>query len=213
MRAFLRRELCKEFKNQIASVFPRSGLITDKTAGQNGMVWRSSSSPSLHFFVVLCVAEDLDQFMVEIGWNVAAEFPWTEPFSRLENLAAPSGRGRLSHLWTQTGADPAWAIVPRDSSSRRNERLAAQASGDWETANRLLRESKLSPEEAMSRIPSLVEDAIEKIEQYGIPRFVDVARSKGGTWEPGGGEVRKTNLNRDADALSQGSLPSKTMTL
>jgi hypothetical protein len=124
----------------------------------------------LTFFVTLQGMKRYDQFFVEVAWSESGDFPW----GATGQVAAdkPEGRESLGFLWQKSGPEPVWDIVPEVT-----RRVAAYLDGPPGTPLADTTPDQ-SDAELMPRIPPLVEDAVTKFGEFGLPLFRQVAAAR-----------------------------------
>jgi hypothetical protein len=137
-------------------------------------IWSWKNSANLTFFVLLQAFEREDQFVVEIAWSEDGEYPW-HVVGNL-NVEQSHGRDRLGQLWRQGADEPVWDVTP--------EKTVAQQ--EALEALRLGESPKYPPDppvdQILPRVCPLVRDAVTKLEEYGIPLFRQIAKSRGLAW-------------------------------
>lgn len=170
MRGRLWKKVSTNFQRELEKRFPQ--FVFDDTDGQF-WIWRWQVAPNLHFFVALQGFDRRDQFVLEVAWNRSREFLWSHG---AEDVSQPEGRERLSALWTKEGLVPSWDLAPEKTAADEEHR-EARARGEH-----LPYADDPPVELILPRIAPLVHDAIEKLEQYGIPLFRRVAAAHGIAW-------------------------------
>ena len=64
----------------------------------------------------------------------------------------------------------------------RGARLAAESRGEFQIARQMLARNSVTLEDAIARVTPLVEDAVGRLVEYGIPLFQRVASARGIEW-------------------------------
>ena len=147
------RAVREEFDAQLRIRLPQFVYVRgQKGLGAGARVYRHESSAGAFRFVILIISSTQDEFTVEVANAPNEEVPDFEPF--FDPTASGNGdtvRFRLSRFWHRQ--DPWWVIFPAKSTK---EFIA------------LLRDEP-PVEQGLLRIPSLVQDAVDKLEQYAVP--------------------------------------------
>ncbi len=174
MQAPLRKKTLELFRKKMKAQLPLFDLVSK---GRESPMWSLSVDPSLTFFILLSISHDYDKFYVEFAWSDEGEFPWkgvTEPgqtgrslFSSDITVEAPQCRERLPLLWTKH--DIAWSVVPELSGEERTRKILESDDDDFTWI-----EPDLPVQEALKRVPALVDDAVSKVAEYAIPLFKKV---------------------------------------
>jgi hypothetical protein len=176
MRKEIYKELVTRFTRELEQRLPqfqRGGVERD--AGDIP-IWAWELAPKVTFFVLLNVADNDDDFAIEVGWSDDGKYPWRSRGFRFTQLDAPTTRERLSFLWVTGKREYRWSIVPRESADTYLAKMAARRRGE---------KVSLRPppaEEALPRVAPLVEDAVQKLIDYGLPLFRRVVEQRGLTW-------------------------------
>ena len=142
-----------EFDAQLPSRLPGFALIRGhKGLGTGVRLYRREAGSSVFHFVLLLISSSHDEFTVEVGGASSPEIPVLEPFFEPSISGNKYNvRFRLSSYWDRQ--DPWWAIFPTNSTK---EFIA------------LLR-NEPPVEQGLARIPNLVQDSLDKLEQYAVP--------------------------------------------
>jgi hypothetical protein len=166
MRKEVLRRLREEFKQKIEA--DGDFLHATENGGAPGSdlyIWKFS--PELTFFVYLLPNPKSyhDAFMVELGWTSGTQFPRQAPMQNKQRLdLRVDGRIRLPSLWREqwrSALEPWWET---------GHSLASDIGDEFYTEKETLRR--------VAAVPELVEDAIKKIEEYGIPFFQRIAAER-----------------------------------
>lgn len=139
--------------------------------------WVWKAAPDLYFFVVLQGFDRKDQFVLEIAWSREDEFPWGA-FGDAD-AGKPELRERLGAIWNSARGERhehIWDLAPEKTAAD-VEHIEARARGAH-----LPYADDPPVELLLPRIGPLVHDAIEKLEQYGMPLFRRVAEAHGVKW-------------------------------
>jgi len=137
--------------------------------------WKSWSwrlAPNLVLFVALQTKERVDQFLVEVAWNEEGSFPWGAIGT--VDVGGREGRERLSRLWD--AEEPVWDVDP-EKTAHIAENFRARRDGKATTEPR-----DVPLGQAVPRVPALVADAVQKLDQYGMPLFRQVAKARQVKW-------------------------------
>jgi hypothetical protein len=133
--------------------------------------WEWRPADNLTFFLLLQPMEYLDQFTLELAWSESGDFPWAALGKKRVDRAR--GRLRLPDLWTQGAVEFLWDVDPAKSTATK----VYLESLSKETA---LAPPQDSPdEEVLPRLRALARESIDKLEQYGLPLFQQVAEVRG----------------------------------
>ena len=133
--------------------------------------WQWRVTDNLTFFVLLQPIDYLDQFTLEIAWSESGDFPWGAMGKKKVERA--KGRLRLPDLWTQGPVEFLWDVDPAKTAATKLylESLRTE---------KALAAPKDSPdEEVLPRVRALAHEAVDKLEQYGLPLFLQVAEVRG----------------------------------
>ena len=174
MRRKIRKELIGQFRREFERRFPQFKRHTKKS---DDPIWAWALAFNLTFFVMLQPFDDKDEFVVEIDWSEDGKFPIDAPTSRRVKVEAPCWRVRLSGLWAAGPVSDAWEVVPAETETEWGARQAALKRGD---IKRYLREP--TEAEVLPRVAPLVEDAVQKLIDFGLPLFRRVAEQRGLAW-------------------------------
>lgn len=184
MKSSLERELVALFTVAFEHSLPLFKPCGAECAagGADYSVWALCVSPNLTFFVMLQPFDNEDRFTVEIAWSDDGKFPWRESGPRLCKIEGPKARRRLPRLWFVGQTEPVWEVIRRRTFEETRARIKAMSRGDRDEVERIDRLTEVPLDEAMSRVPALVEDAVQKLIDYGLPVFRRVAENRGLTW-------------------------------
>lgn len=172
----IRKELIARFPQELERRLPQFQRHTEKC---DDPIWAWQLAPNLTFFVMLQPRDNKDQFFVEIDWSDDGKFPIDAPSSRRPKVEVPQWRLRLAELWATGPVSDAWEIVPDETDAESEAKEAALERGDI-TMLEYLR--KVPEEEVLPRVAPLVEDAVQKLIDYGLPLFREVAEHRGIPW-------------------------------
>lgn len=142
--------------------------------------WAWKLAPNLIFFAMLQPFENKDAFTVEIAWSNESQFPYCAPRPFKTHL--PEGRLRLSSLWWEPGErEYLWAMVPDDPDDVFWQNLEAKKRRG-ETLDRRINPRPAVVEDLLYRVDPLVDDAMQKLLEHGLPLFRQVAERHGLAW-------------------------------
>lgn len=169
MRGPIRKELMKCFEHELLARWPHFTLFDSE---RDFRIWSWKIKTNLVLFVAIQAFEREDQFVVEVSWNETNDFPWGA-MGKL-NVDKSQGRERLGRLWKSGGDEPLWDVSP-EKTAWMLERIDALSEG--RTISSIPEDPPLS--QALPRVLSLVRDAIEKFDEYGMKLFRRVAEARG----------------------------------
>lgn len=133
--------------------------------------WRWQVTDNLTFFGLLQPINHLDQFTLAIGWSESGDFPWGGIGKRKVERA--KGRLRLPDLWTEGPVEFLWDVDPTKTAATKLYLASLRT-------KKALAAPKDSPdEEVLPRVRALAHEAVDKLEQYGLPLFLQVAEVRG----------------------------------
>jgi hypothetical protein len=176
MRAKLRKLVWKQVEKGVSERFPN---FTLSVSNPNELRWKRAASSSLFFFISAWSSGKGDAFVIELKWNALDEYtlrldgrPVSEPLGRKE------GGYRLQDLWNcKNGED----VIDLDLEYSHQLR-----DFDYEKANQVLKETGVYPSAVktdvdilIARAPAVIEDVLDKLVEYGIPFFRQVAKTHG----------------------------------
>jgi hypothetical protein len=173
MRAPVQKHLVATFRREFEKRYTQFSLHKISEGGFK--VWEWQLAPDLRFFVVLSIFNRYaqDAFAIELAWNEENAFPWTSIGDPL-SLGAQRWRGRLGRLWKTGGDEPVWDAAPE---------VKTAIAADFDAIRRGGAHSSALPippvDVVIPRIAPLVDDALQKFEEYGVPFFKQVARHRG----------------------------------
>lgn len=179
MRGQLAKVVRERFEARLRERLPRFEPVTTAEVPAGHRVYGWDAFPGLSCYLMLCPNPKADQFTVEAAWSQHGSFPsrvlpgqpLDVPERNIRRDPPQDGafRFRIARLWFPKG-DPWWDVVanrpPTETSSRPS------------FLNRSRRE-EVSIAEATARAETLVDDAIERVEQQVLPYFRQVAREMG----------------------------------
>jgi hypothetical protein len=168
MRTTVAKEVRKQFAERLNQKLPgfRAKRNEHVSSGERLFEWRAA--PGLSFFLLLQPADDYDEFTIEVSWSTDGDYPM-----RVSNNSPyePSRKGkmrfRLCSFWTEE--DEWFCVSPRPS----EEHLQAYFFGggtDYYPE---------SPEEAVQRVPGLIEEVFRRIHEHAVPYFHKIAEDLG----------------------------------
>jgi hypothetical protein len=118
-----------------------------------------------------------DQFLLEYAWSANGRYPWQILPSHPPKIKMAVFRGRLARLWATGPLADTWCVVPKETEEEEQARYAALKRGDTKTFF-----YRPPEEEVLPRVGPLVEDALQKLIDFGLPLFQKVAEKRGITW-------------------------------
>lgn len=168
MKEALSKELLSCLKKEVETRLCQFKPI-DGDSGPWRWEWRAADN--LTFFVLLQPIDYLDQFTLEVAWSESGDFPWGAMGKKKVERA--KGRERLPFLWTEGAAEFLWDVDPAKTA-------AAKLYLKSLATEKALAAPKDSPdEEVLPRLRALVRESVDKLEQYGLPLFLQVAEVRG----------------------------------
>jgi len=173
MRSPLRKLTIELFRKTMKEQLP---LLEPISKGKESPMWSLRIGSRLTFFILLSIPHDYDKFYVEIAWSKNGKFPWND-YSEFVKVELPQCRERLHRFWSKEDDTP-WSIVPELSHEERMK-IIIESDDDDDTP---LRQPDPPVEEALKRVPPLVEDAVGKVVEYAIPLFKKVAEHRKLKW-------------------------------
>jgi hypothetical protein len=182
MRPKLRKRLEQCFSGALEKRLPQFTICQDDRNPQGELVWAWELAHALTFFVLLNIADDYDDFAIEVAWSDDRAFPWRAFGDRFEKIAVPKYRQRLSFLWVTGKWEFRWEIVRRQTYEEVSAKIAAQKRGDYAEARRIEKLIEVPTQDALLRVPPLVNDAVHKLDEFGISLFRKVAEIQGVKW-------------------------------
>jgi hypothetical protein len=133
--------------------------------GSDIYVWKFSDDLNCFVYLLPNPKSYKDAFMIELGWSSGPSFPATTRLQNKSRLDFQSdGRIRLPSLWREqwkSALEPWWELGRRLSMD-----FGDAFDSEEETLSRV------------ARVPEAVADAINKLEEYGIPFFHRVAQER-----------------------------------
>jgi hypothetical protein len=176
MRGKIRKELLLRFRQELKKRLPQFQL--SKRTHPGDPLWEWHIAPKLTFFLHLQPFDKVDEFILDIAWNETKKYPVSViGFSFPPNIKAPTCNLRLAQLWARGPLADAWCVVPKETEEEEKARYAALQRGDTKTFF-----YRPPEEEVLPRVGPLVEDAVQKLIDFGIPLFRKVAKHRGIAW-------------------------------
>ncbi len=170
MRSPVRKHLNKTFRKEFEKRFPGFRFLK-LPRGSVLRIWEWRIAAGLVFYLGIQPFPNEDSFVLEIAWTTDGEFPWH--VVEWPNMQAPRGRERLGKLWKRFGDEPVWDAAPEMAEAQKIRFAAMLRREDF----------KYDPppdvDIVIPRIAPLVDDALRKFQEYGIPLFEEVARNQG----------------------------------
>src|ERR1700733_6297023 len=161
MKSRIRKELLTRFKGAFERLF--AGFEQLKLPRGTPPIWACTIAPNLTLFVLLQPFEQYDRFAVEVAWNDNPEFPW-DGIGRLR-VESSVGRERLSWLWTTGSKEFLWDVAP-DTTRAIEDAVEARRNGKSP-----IYRPEPPVDEIVPRVAPLVDDAIQKLVEFGVPLF------------------------------------------
>jgi hypothetical protein len=167
-----------QFEEALRKALPRFCSVKGEPlpGGCRLYVWKAASD--LSFYILLNIDRG-ERFSIDLAWTRNGRWPATFLASvprdipeKRRKRSDPEGgafRFRLPYLWLDR--DHEWELVPRIPTGAFTRMSAAEIL-------ELLDETHLD-EELLPKVPPLVGDAIEKLETYALPYFIEVAQELG----------------------------------
>lgn len=166
MRRELVRALRQRFRSDLESQTKFVKIAADAYAPDSD-VYRWTLSKNLNGFVRLVWSSKAyrDEFMIELAWSAGPSYPPPAPIEKQRGLDPRNdGRIRLPDLWRDRWSSALqlwWELGPRLGADTGDEFYA-----DEETQRRV------------ARVPEVVADAIQKLEEFGIPFLLGLAAKR-----------------------------------
>ena len=174
MRQKIREELVARFRPELERRLPD---FHSHNENLDDPTWAWQLGPTLTFFVQLQPFDNKDQFVLEIAWSEDGQFPWWPMPSTRLTVEAPQWHVRLARLWATGPMADVWAVVPDRTDAERKAKIEVLKRGDTEEWLR-----KVPEEAVMPFVAPLVEDAVQKLIEFGLPLFRKVAEHRGIPW-------------------------------
>jgi len=164
MRAPLAKLVRKEFAIRLRSVAPHFSEAKGEDIPQGDRLFVWELTPTLRFYLLLQMHQHEDWFTVELGISRTGRWPAFALASVEPNVEAlGDSRFRLGRLWTPPQRDLWWELAPRPPSGASLEAYA----------------NRPPVESLLSNVSPLVEDAVGRFGEYGIPWLREVAGKAG----------------------------------
>jgi hypothetical protein len=180
MQANLKKIVWKMIKEGMSKRFPEFA-ISDINGEAQGFKWKLKASDNLYFGIETWTRNPTkgDKFTVELYWNEEDKNPLCPPdMDRLEEYNRPKGGYNLQRLWRCKNGEDFVDLDPEYSHQLQNF--------DYEKANQILKETGIYPSAVktdvdvlIARAPAMIEDVLDKLVEYGIPFFRQVAQAHG----------------------------------
>ena len=161
MRSKLAAAVRKRFAQRMKQEFPHFKQVKEPTA-RDLMLFRSDAIPPAVAYIALQMHSNLDWFTLEGAYTKRNRFPADMP-PLGPGSPGESGdlRFRLSELWTKPPRDIWWEFLPRPTVENTLEYFQNPPAIDG----------------LLSKVDSLVDDAIERISKHAVPHFERLAPS------------------------------------
>jgi hypothetical protein len=142
--------------------------------------WSWTLTPDLIFFLMLQPFDNKDAFTIEIAWTNGPQFPYCAPLPY--DVRLPEGRLRLSSLWWKPGRrEYVWAMVPDDPDDLFWQNMEVRRRRG-EKFDRRINPRPAVVADLLYRVEPLVEDAMQKLMEYALPLYRQVAERHGLSW-------------------------------
>jgi hypothetical protein len=161
----------KCFESELWARWPQLALVA---SDRNAKTWAWRLAPNLVLFVLVQTLDRVDQFVVEVAWSEDANFPWGA-IGRVD-AGGRQGRERLSRLWDRGAEEPVWDAAP-EKTVRIAQNVQALRDG-----KAMAVPGDVPLGEVLPRVPALVADAVQKLDQHAIPLFRQVAEARQAKW-------------------------------
>jgi hypothetical protein len=172
MRSPIRKELIACFEREFKPRFPQ---FAPALKDRRFCTWAWKIAPNLTFFIGLQAFQREDQFAIEVAWSENGEFPW-HGIGQIE-ADKPLGRERVGVLFKTGPREVTWDLAP-EATAGMQRNIEGRVRGE------LARFDYHPPIElVLPRVEPIVRDAIEKLEQYGVPLFRRVAEARKLDWD------------------------------
>jgi hypothetical protein len=172
--------LRKEFSLQMKAVFP--SFVRMKSGRLPAPLWLygTHAGPSLWFFIMLHIFEQRDQFTVEVACNNEPKPP-ESMITFAPDLPEPRCPEffRIDCLW-QANWDAIWTLA-KDLLMDSDAMITMPPE---EFVEKSFLDNREPVQTALERVEPSVSDAMDRIIQYVIPYFKEVAAAYGVIWEP-----------------------------
>jgi hypothetical protein len=168
MRSVVAKEIRKQFAARLKQVLPGFRATKNEHVPPGDRLFEWKAAPGLSIFLALQPASDYDEFTMEVSWSTDGEYPILEfNDSPWERTRKRKMRFRLCHFWTEQ--DEWFYVCPRPS----EEHLKAYFFGggtDYYPE---------SAEEAVRRVPGLIDEVFRRIQDHAVPYFRKIALDLG----------------------------------
>jgi hypothetical protein len=172
MRETWRDEVLSKFHASIQARYPTFDHITKEARRWN---WQASITPHLFFFFEVITHIICNNTSSSLPGARTTNFPLKGTRPTQLKMAAPNGRIRLRMFWSPGGLEPNWDLCPE-----RTKFFSEHIS-----TGKFVPAPEVAIDQLPIRLPTLIEDAMAKFEQYGVPMFRQVAEAHG-VWAPFG---------------------------
>ena len=171
MRSSIRKKLTACFRREFQPRFPQ---FAPALKDRNFWTWAYEIAPNLTFFIALQAFDRYDEFVIEVAWSEDGEYPWQH--SGQIEVDRPMGRERVGVFFKTGPREVTWNLAPEATAAIR-EANEARVRGE-----RVNYQFDPPIEVVLPRVEPMVRDAIEKLEQYGVPLFRRVAEARKLDW-------------------------------
>jgi hypothetical protein len=168
MRGPVAKELRSQFAKRLKQELPSFRPTKNKHVAPGDRLFGMEAAPGLSIFLSLQPASDYDEFTVEVSWSTDGEYPiqtWCDLPSK------PSCKGkmrfRLCYFWTD---EDEWFYVCPRPSEEHQQKYFIEGGTDYYPE---------SVEEAVRRVPRLVDEVFRRIREHAVPYFQNLATDHG----------------------------------
>jgi hypothetical protein len=162
MRAKVAGSLRKEFETVLRNALPRVERDTESVLPPGWRCYRLGSEQDLHYFVLLGISPQFEDFVVTCIWNTRPLLPDTTG----AEIEEQSGEFALHHLQDPRRAY-GWTLTPGAGLGD----LFDPYDEPWQ--------DRYPVDEAVARVPAAVAEAIELLVEAGLPALERLARIRG----------------------------------
>ncbi len=162
MQSKLANAIRSRFALQMSQELPQFKRTSQYETPLGWVVYACSVGSDLTLFVILAISPKEDRFTLEVAWSSDENLPQCSTTIPEDTRQVPGLCLRLSRLWQQYGFDHWWGLG-------REITLEDMVNSVPED----------SIETKLAQVQSQVDDAIQKLLEFGIPYFGRVAAEHG----------------------------------
>jgi hypothetical protein len=162
MRSALGKECRKLFRKLMAVEFPDYKEDKGQIVPQGWYVWTHKHSSGLYFHLSLVLHHSEDMFILEAGWSKTGQLEPT--LGEKDKFLEKPTHIRLPDFWGYNGLEPWWVLVLRP-----------------EEHDRALLYKDDPIEDCLPLVAPAIWEAGEKVKEFVIPAFEEIARRHGGS--------------------------------